>query len=178
MRATTIVPPDFAQLVDESHQIVRATVESVRSYPDTYEGRALIRTEVILQIHESLRGDPVASKMSLHYLGGEYDGRVMQVDAMPTFTVGKEMVLFVEGGPRKVCPLVGWSHGQFRVQRESATGEARVVRADGSPLTGPSGVSAPLRERGDAVVEPLSRTLTLDDFRQAVRDQARKGRVE
>lgn len=70
----------------------------------------------------------------MRLLGGELDGKGMRVAGMPRFKRGEEMILFVRGNGQRVCPVMGWRYGQFRVEQADGGGSTRVLRADSSPV--------------------------------------------
>src|SRR5690606_3653043 len=91
-------------------------------------------TAVTLAVAENERG-PVSQTITLVLLGGQVGDEVMQVDAMPRLQAGEDVILFVRGNGRNVCPILGWSHGAFRVRRApGAGGREFVERWNGEPL--------------------------------------------
>lgn len=177
--ATSIQPPSFEELVDGSGQIVRATVHSVRPYEDSYEGERIVRTEIVLNVLETIRGEAVPNVLTIRHLGGRIKDFAMEVGAMPKFEVGKEMVLFLHGEGRFICPTVGWGHGQYGVDRSAVDGVARVRRSDGRMLSSLKHVGEPMHEEditSHSEGSSASGGMSLLDFTLSVRDRVETGR--
>lgn len=167
-RATSVTPPTFAELVDESQLIVRARVQNVRAaWVDSPQGR-VIKTFVTLSVLRPLKGQAPA-ELTLQLLGGEIDGHGMQVAGMPRFQPGQEEFLFIAGNGVRFCPLVGLMHGRYRVLADPATGRAYVARNDSVPLASEHDVQ--LRQPSHALALPFKRpaeALTPLAFEQAI----------
>lgn len=145
LRATTVVPPDFVQLVNESDYVVRAVVESVRSdYRVGPQGR-LIFTTVRFRLRETATGQPPPS-VELEMLGGQIGDDRLIVNGAPVFRVGDEDFLFVRDNGRSITPLVAMMHGRYRVLRDAATGREFVARENRVPLQDVAEVALPLAE--------------------------------
>ena len=69
VRATTVVPPKFSELVNESDYIVRAAVKSVTSEWRGVPGQGSIYTLVELDVREVIAGTP-PQPLVLEMLGG------------------------------------------------------------------------------------------------------------
>lgn len=132
LQATTVVPPDFEQLVNESDYVARAVVESVRSeYRDGPQGR-LIYTRVRFALREPVVGSTFA-KFELEMLGGQIGDDCLIVTGAPVFHVGDEDFLFVRDNGRTITPLVAMMHGRYPVRRD-ASGREFVTRNNDVPL--------------------------------------------
>lgn len=173
--ATSIRPPNFEQLVENSGKVVRATIENIRPYEDSYEGERIVRTEVTLNVLESIAGNVAPGELKIRYLGGQVGDLRLEVGAMPQFKPGSEVVLFLHPHDRFICPTVGWGHGKYQVDRSSVDGVARVRRSNGDLLQGLDQIAEPIH--GGALqtqsFDPLSQSngITLAQFRQLVRQQ-------
>ena len=88
----------------------------------------------------------------LEFLGGTIGDSTMDVIGMPKFTVGQRSVLFVSSS-RAASPLVGFMHGRFRVERDSA-GVDRVRTHDGRSPAGVTGFGAQ-RRNGTLSITPM-----------------------
>ena len=176
--ATSIRPPSFEQLVDGSGRIVRATVSSVRPYEDSYEGKRVVRTEIVLNVLENIRGEGTSGELKIRHLGGEVNGLRMEVGAMPKFEVGKEMVLFLHGEGRFICPTVGWGHGQYGVDRSGVDGIARIRRSNGSMLSNLKQVAESFHEERltQQSNTPVISGMSLQNFKLSVLDRVENGK--
>ncbi|MBL9208838.1 MAG: hypothetical protein JNL92_00120 [Opitutaceae bacterium] len=142
VHATSVTPPTFAELVDESQLIVRARVQAVRAaWVDSPQGR-VIKTYVTLSVLKPLKGSAPA-ELTLQLLGGELDGHGMHVAGMPRFQVGQAEILFISGNGVRFCPLVGMMHGRYRIVTDPATAREYVTRNDGLPLESEHDVQLP-----------------------------------
>lgn len=146
-RGTTVVPPEFDELVNQSDYIVQAIVVSVnpesRTRPD---GTASIHSMVTLQVERTIAGKP-PSPLVLDILGGTLGGREMRITGTPRYEVGDRAVFFVQGNGRQIYPLVRMMHGVYPVDKDGTTGRMYVARADHSPLSDVRDVSRPMGER-------------------------------
>src|ERR1019366_6473746 len=93
---TSVVPPDFSQLVNESDYIVRAVVKSVTSEWRENQGGRHIFTFVELDVREVIAGTP-PQPLILEMLGGKVGNEELAVAGAPKFKVGDEDILFIQG---------------------------------------------------------------------------------
>jgi hypothetical protein len=149
--ATTVVPPEFSALVNESDCIVRAVVKSVSAVKKSRGHGVKIFTEVELQIVEVVAGTAPAT-LTLEMLGGKVGGQELMVEGAPQFQVGDEDILFVSGNGKNISPLNRMMHGRYPILKDAATGRAYVARSDHEPLRSVAEVSLPMG--GDAAGEP------------------------
>jgi hypothetical protein len=181
VRATSVVPPSFDELVNQSDYIVRAVVKSVTPGERTMpSGAKMIFSRVELEIRQVVAGHP-PSPLVLDVLGGRIGDRVMAIGGAPELRVGDESIFFVQGNGRQVFPLVRMMHGLYRVQRDAATpGREYVARSDGQPLQDVRQVSRPVGETRSTMQQrrqEATQALTPDDFVQQIRAQAKEPRL-
>lgn len=154
-RATTVVPPDFDQLVNESDYVVRAVIESVTAeYRDGPQGR-LIVTKARLRIRETAVGTPPAL-VELEMLGGQIGDDHLIVSGAPVFRVGDEDFLFVRDNGRNITPLVAMMHGRYPVRRDETTGREFVARSNDVPLQDVAEVALPMTAGETATLQRRS----------------------
>jgi hypothetical protein len=142
VRATTVAPPSFSQLVNGSDYIVRARVKSVKSEWKEKEGQRHIFTAVELEVLEVIRGTP-PQPLVLEMLGGKVGEDELVVQGMPRFAVGQEDILFVRGNGRQFFPLTAAMHGRYPIHRD-ARGNASVARSNDEPLHDAAEVALPI----------------------------------
>jgi hypothetical protein len=130
---TTVVPPTFDQL-----------------------------TYVTFKVEDRFKGN-VGATYSIRLLGGTVDGETMVVTDTPKFSVGDRDILFVENNGSQFVPLVGISHGRFRVQREQTTGRDVLMTNERAPLSDVSHLGK--NQRAATAGGPLS----VDEFKGAIR---------
>ena len=171
-RATTVIPPEFTQLVNGSDCIVRAVVKSVSSVKKARARGVKIFTEVELEVVEVIAGNPPA-KFTLEMLGGRVGQEELTVQGAPRFQVGDEDILFVSGNGRNVSPLSGMMHGRYPILKDATTGRSYVARSNNVPLHDPSEVSLPMTEGATADLPrralATAGALTPEDFIRQIR---------
>ncbi len=150
VRATSVVPPTFPELVAEADGIYRARVAGVEARrvarPD---GGSVIKTFVSLAIDRVLKGT-AETGVTLEFLGGTIGDETLEVGGVPRFTVGEKGILFVQKNGRQFCPLVRLGHGSYRIERDSM-GRDYITRDNRAPLRDVAEVELPLGESRAAV---------------------------
>jgi len=160
--ATTVIPPNFDELVSRAQVIFEGEVTGLHSQWIGEGAQHRIVTYVTFKVDDALKGDPGAS-YSIRMLGGTVDGRTMEVTDAPKFQVGDHDLLFVENNGSQFIPLVGIQHGRFRVQKDQS-GRATLLTGEGHPL-------ADVKQLGgdEETVARGKAALSLDDFKSLVR---------
>jgi hypothetical protein len=159
---TTVVPPTFDELVSQAEVIFQGAVTDVRSEWAGAGAQRHIVTYVTFRVEERFKGN-VGATYSVRLLGGTVGGETMEVTDTPKFNVGDRDILFVENNGSQFVPLVGISHGRFRVDRDQTTGRDVVRTNDRAPLSDVSQLGK--NERAANVGRPLS----IDEFKSAIR---------
>jgi hypothetical protein len=165
--ATTVIPPNFDQLVSRAQIIFEGEVTNLQSQWIGEGAQHRIVTFVTFKVDETLKGDPGAS-YSIRMLGGTVDGRTMEVTDAPKFTVGDHDLLFVENNGSQFIPLVGIQHGRFRVQKDQA-GRDTLLTGAGRPLTDVNQLGG----NEDATAHTKA-ALSLNDFKSAIRSRVQQ----
>jgi hypothetical protein len=170
LRATSIVPPEFPDLVNQSDFIVRAVVKSVVSDYARPGSRKII-TMVEMDVREVIAGTPT-QPLVLRVLGGKVGQEEMIIEGAPRFTVGDEGIYFVQGNGRQIYPLVAMMHGVYPIKRE-ADGREFITRNNRVPLRDTAEVALPMTDGGAAELQRrMSRpdqALTPADFVRQIR---------
>ena len=174
LQATSVVPPQFAELVNKSDYVVRGRVKAL-SYEDRMSGgRELIFTKIEIEVLEVIAGTPPESVV-LVMLGGKSGDRELVVAGVPQFKVGDEDILFVQGNGRNFYPLYAVMHGKYPVKRDQATGRRFVTRSNEVPLGDVAEIALPVAEGSAATLQKrLRRTtdaMTPEDFIQRIKQQ-------
>jgi hypothetical protein len=167
-RATTVVPPEFPTLVNDSDYIIRAVTRNVTTLKQAGAHGGRIFTRVELDIVEVIAGTPPANVV-LEFLGGRLGDEQLKIEGMPEFKVGDEDILFVSGNGRTFCPLYAMMHGRYPVETDAATGRKFVARADHLPLQSTAEISTPMAEGLPSVQSTTVRGLSPSDFIQQIR---------
>lgn len=123
--ATTLAPLSDEQIVDASDAIVRGTVTSV----ETVVVRGLVRTYAEIDVEKVYKGDLHEAHITLESLGGVLDGTVYPVHSAARYSVGEEVVAFVNPHPsRGTWGTVGMMLGKYTIRQNPADGSDMVVR--------------------------------------------------
>jgi hypothetical protein len=146
-RATTVVPPNFAELVNDADAIYRGRVADVQSrrVPRPDGGGTVIKTFVTFTVDKVLKG-AARSDIVLEFLGGTVDGQSLTVTGMPKFAVGTQDIVFVQKNGFQFCPLVAVMHGRYRVLRDESAARDYIARDNGAPLTDVGEVELPMSQ--------------------------------
>lgn len=171
VQATSVIPPDFDQLVNDSDYIIRATVKSVTSEFREGDGGKTIITKVGLEVKDVIAGNPPADVV-LEMLGGRVGDEEMIVQGAPRFKVGNEDILFVRDNGRTIVPLVAMMHGRYPVMKDPATGRRYMARENKEPLMDTADVSQPAdgSPSGRAKAAKTARdALTPEQFSQRIK---------
>jgi hypothetical protein len=138
-RATVLVPLDTQALTARAERIVLGTVESeVARWTDDHQ---VIYTDVTIRVTRAYKGAvKPGERVVVRREGGALDGLGMRVFGAASFTVGEEVVVFIEtrGG---AAYTVGMTQGKLRVTAGS-DGIKRVSAAMGDvAFTQPTAVT-------------------------------------
>lgn len=166
VRATTVIPPTFDQLVSDAEFIFEGTVMDVRSQWAGAGAERHIMTHVTFQIEDAIKGAP-GKNYTFQMLGGTVDGETMEVAEAPRFKVGDRDILFVEHNGTQFIPLVGIMHGRFRVQTD-AGGRDMVATHNGAFLADAAKLG---QDEKAAITGPA---LSAGDFKSAIRQKLSK----
>ena len=134
IRATTVIPPTFDQLVTNAEMIFEGTVTEMRSQWTGEETERHIVTYVTFKIEDPIKGAPGAN-YTIRMFGGTVDGHTMEATDTPRFKVGDRDILFVEHNGTQFVPLVGIMHGRFHVQQDDATARETIAKDNGAQLS-------------------------------------------
>jgi len=141
--ATTVIPPEFPELVHGSDYVVRARVKQLVCESEMRGERELIFTRIELEVLDVIAGAP-PQPLWLIMLGGRSGDRELVVEGVPRFQVGDEEIFFVQGNGRNFYPLYAVMYGKYPVRRDKVTGREYVTRSNGVPLRDVSEVTLPL----------------------------------
>ena len=122
--ATTLKAISGDEQIQKADAIFRGKAVRIDMARDWSKPRAPVISTVQFTPLTVYKGN-VANPVSLKFLGGAAGGVELRVEGMPKFEVGQEYVLFVSGKRSQACPLVGWTEGRLKVNRE-ANAEASV----------------------------------------------------
>jgi hypothetical protein len=124
--ATQVEYRSIEMMGSDAQRIVRGTVSHVESHWN--ESRTRILTETTLEISEDYKGAGPSTVRLLQF-GGMIDDLRMTVAGALDWTVGEEVVLFLEESLPGRHRVSGFSQGKFAVDRNALTGEVTVRQA-------------------------------------------------
>jgi hypothetical protein len=163
LRATTVIPPTFDQLVNQAELIFQGTVTDLRPQWMGEGAERHIVTFVTFKIDEPIKG-MLKESYTIRMFGGTLDGQTMEATDTPRFKVGDRDILFVENNGTQFVPLVGIMHGRFRIQTE-ASGRENVSKDSGAPVSDVAKLG--LDEKAAGTGRPLSTA----EFKAAIRQK-------
>ena len=114
------------QLAEQAPLIVDASVEEVRSGHDPESGK--LATYVTLNVHDVLRGPSEVEQLVVRELGGEWDGIVHRLDAVPSYRVGERVIAFLEPRADGSLRTNNMFFGKFSIDRRHPRGPRRASR--------------------------------------------------
>lgn len=169
--ATSVLPLNLAQVIDQSATAFQGTCIDVRTGRDPQTG--MLVTMTTFRVDDVLKGE-VGATYTVKQVGGEEPSARMhfKVHGMPKYTVGESYMLFMNGvSSAGFSSPVGLSQGRFLIQ-DGEVGNGR----DFTDLTVNTGIELPQTAKARAAGgKPLTR-IKLDDFKQMVRKHAGRAR--
>lgn len=145
LRATSVVPPNFPELVAEADAIYRGQVTEIQARRVARGASSVIKTFVTVSIERALKGAAQES-ITLEFLGGTIGEESMEVSGVPRFAVGERGIVFVQKNGQQFCPLVRLAHGTYRIEQDAVAGREFVARANRAPLHDVTEVELPLAD--------------------------------
>lgn len=124
LRALTVLPATFEELVKESTVVVHGRVSDVRAAWTA--DRTTIQSTVTLEVLDALKGTATETA-SFVVPGGEAGGRIVVLPGAPVFRAGDEVVVFLRGAAPRMPEPVGLSLGVYRVTGGRTAATAMVV---------------------------------------------------
>ncbi len=168
VRATTVIPPSFDQLVNQAELIFQGTVTNVRSQWAGEGAQRHIDSYISFQVEDALKGTP-GQTYTIRMYGGTVGEDSMGISDGPVFHVGDREILFVENNGTQVVPLVGLMHGHFHVQRDTSGSEI-VTRNENQPVKNLQRLATEADE-SIAQADAALPNMTAETFKAAVRQK-------
>ncbi len=172
LRATTVIPPTFDELVGKAELIFQGSVTNVRSQWAGEGSQRHIVSYVTFRVEDTLKGNAGAS-FTMQMLGGTVDGETMEISDSPKFAMGDRDILFVEHNGEQFIPLVGIMHGRFRIHRDAHTGREVVATNEGDALADP--------EQLGKNVNPFAQAapaISSTDFKAAIKTHLHQAKIK
>lgn len=121
--ATTSQRLSLAQLANEADLVIRGQVQEMKSQESS--DRSAITTTVVISVEEQWKG-PKRSTLSLKQPGGSVGGITQRVTGLPQFSLGEEVILFLEKQEDGHYVTAGSRQGKFIIKTDSRTGKRMV----------------------------------------------------
>lgn len=162
--ATSLVELSQDQLIDAADNVLRGTVVETWTEPDA---RGLIWTVAQVEVTQTLKGPDLGDAILVSQMGGSYAGMTSRYESGARYSVGEDVVLFVEhmGNGRTVS--VGAFQGKWTVRMDPHSRQEIVQRY------------APRAERAYdhrfIPLPPAHKMLFLSDFEQSIAERIELG---
>ena len=183
--ATTVLGLDIDKVVADAEFVFEGAVINSETRQDSNSG--IISTYVTFQINGIIKGDYSGDSIELKFMGGVFNGKIVQVSGMRIPEMAEQGVYFVESMSLDLInPLIGWSQGHFIIHDDNGT--RRISTAGNQPVIEVEAVSAIPRsiKKPQSVVEGntdiaagvmtetspimIERALTVEDFKSRIAD--------
>ena len=170
-RASTVLKVTFSEAVASAEIVAVGTVSAIEETWDA-ERRVPFTLVTFLDL-EVLKGEAGTGngRLTLQFVGGLLpSGARLVIAGMPRFRVNEQFVVFSAGNRVRVCPLVGWSQGLYRVIQEVESDVPVVTDYAGNPVFSIEGeVGARVTRVLPVRQAPVSDALTLEQFKRLIR---------
>ena len=129
-----VTPEDLAS---RAPLVVRGEV--TRSASGFDPERGTLRTYVTVDVQEVLRGTLSASQITLREAGGRFGDVAHEVDAVPLYTPGEQVLLFLEPAGDGALRTSGQFFGKYAAEASDPTQLVRDLSGQGTILFRPGG---------------------------------------
>ena len=147
--ATTILGMDIDRVVADAEFVFEGAVINSETRQDSNSG--IISTYVTFQINDVIKGDYSGDSVELKFMGGVFNGQIVEVSGMRIPEMNEQGIYFVESMSRDLInPLIGWSQGHFIIHDDNGT--RRISTAGDQPVLEVQAVSSIPR----SIKKPLS----------------------
>lgn len=182
---TTILGMDIDEVAQQAEFIFEGEVILSETRQDS--GTGIISSYVTFAIRDVVKGDYDVDSVELKFMGGVFNGQIVEVSGLRIPQLGEQGIYFVESLSRDLInPLLGWSQGHFLIVEEN--GVRRVSTIDNKAVTEVESVSAipaaikkpqPLLEGNSDVAAGvmtesreimIERALTVEEFKLRIAD--------
>ncbi|NQV70078.1 MAG: hypothetical protein HQ498_08640 [Pseudohongiella sp.] len=137
--ATSIIGMDIDQVAQQAEFIFEGEVIHSETRQDS--GSGIISSYVTFSVNDVVKGDYNADSIELKFMGGAFNGQVVQVSGLRIPQLGEQGIYFVESTSRDLInPLLGWSQGHFIIVEDN--GVRRISTVDNKPVTEVESVTA------------------------------------
>jgi len=125
--ASVVVRLSDQALLDASDAVITGKVMQLQTLPN--DANTNIYTYVTVAVEEVLAGDVTDSQVTLKQLGGQYGKRIAWLDGAPDFTVGDNVLLFLNRNADNTLRVTGLFQGQFLLKWNAIKGKRQALRS-------------------------------------------------
>ncbi|MBI1760125.1 MAG: VCBS repeat-containing protein [Acidobacteria bacterium] len=126
IQATSVILPSDEEMVTGARAIVRGQVTNIASgYDEAHHG---IFTYITLQVSEVYKGALTTGTLVLKEPGGVSREQGSLIYGVPSFTVGEEVLLYLDTWPDGSLRVYQWFLGKFKITPNLSTGKPMVTR--------------------------------------------------
>ena len=137
--ATTILGMDIDKVAADAEFVFEGSVIDSETRQDSSSG--IISTYVTFQINDIIKGHYTGDSVELKFMGGVFNGQIVQVSGMRIPEIAEQGIYFVESMSRDLInPLIGWSQGHFIIVDDNGT--RRISTAGNQPVLDVEAVSS------------------------------------
>ena len=137
--ATTILGMDIDKVAADAEFVFEGSVIHSETRQDSSSG--IINTYVTFLINDIIKGSYIGDSVELKFMGGVFNGQIVQVSGMRIPEMTEQGIYFVESMSRDLInPLIGWSQGHFIIVDDNGT--RRVSTAGNQPVLDVEAVSS------------------------------------
>ena len=169
--ATSVLPLDLGQIIDQAAVAFQGTVVDIKSGKDPQTG--LLVTFTTFRVDDALKGD-VGGTYTVKQMGGtdSATGMTFRTMGMPSYTMGQSYVVFMHGvSSAGFTSPVGLSQGRFQVVDGDTGPEVGNGRDFREMTENVADLQLPAQANAKAVGKPMHR-VGLADFKAMVRKHA------
>ena len=183
--ATTILGMGIDKIIADAEFVFEGVVIDSETRQNSNNG--IISTYVTFQINDIIKGDYSGDSLELKFMGGEFNGEIVEVSGMFIPELAEQGVYFVKSMSRDLInPLIGWSQGHFIINDDDGT--RRISTAGNQPVLEvqpvssiPSSIKKPLSiAEGNTDIAAgimtdtssimIERALTVEEFKSRISD--------
>jgi len=171
--ATSVLPLDLAQIIDQSTTAFQGTVVDTRTGKDPQTG--MLVTMTTFRVDDLLKGH-VPETYTIKQLGGEDSSTGIRFKAIgvPTFAVGQAYVVFMAGvSSAGFSSPIGLGQGRFEVVDSGSGLEVQNGRDFLEMTANQPNLQLPAQAKAKAGADKPVRRVGLADFKAMVRQHAR-----
>lgn len=129
--ATTLLGMDIDKVAADAEFIFEGEVIHRETREEQNSG--LIYTYVTFAVRDVVKGDFDGDSLELKFMGGVFNGQIVEVSGLVIPALGEQGIYFVESlNTDMLNPLLGWSQGHYLIVEEN--GVRRVSTVDNRPV--------------------------------------------